>query len=71
VAKKKVWLQKAQYSNIKIITIGSHIQKCKYLSFNNRKNIGQNQGRFHKIVISAQKKYHNNLDLTFVHDIEI
>jgi hypothetical protein len=48
-----------------------NIQKCRYLSFYNRKNIGQNQGRFHKIVISVQKKYHNNLDLTLVHDIGI
>jgi len=45
--------------------------KCINLSFYNRKNIWQNQGRFNKIVISIAKKYHNNLDLSFVHDIEI
>ena len=48
-----------------------NIQICRYLSFYNRKNIGQNQGRFHKILISIAKKYHNNLDITLVHDIEI
>jgi hypothetical protein len=36
----------------------------------NRKNIGQNQGCFHEIVISIAKKYHNNLDLALVHDIK-
>jgi hypothetical protein len=33
--------------------------------------MGQNQGRFNKILISIVKKYHNNLDLSIVHDIEI
>jgi len=33
--------------------------------------MGQNQGRFNKILISIAKKYHNNLDLSIVHDIEI
>ena len=46
------------------------IVKVDYI-FYNRKNIRQNQGPFHKIVFSVLKKYHNNLDLTFVHDIEI
>jgi len=31
----------------------------------------QNQGCFNETLISVEKKYHNNLDLTLVHDIGI
>jgi hypothetical protein len=54
----------------KEVSLVTKSAKCIYLLFYTKKNIGQNQGSFHKIVISAQKKYHNNLDLTLVHDIE-
>ena len=45
------------------------IVKVDYI-FHNRKNIGQNQGNFKRFTVSVSKKYHINLDLNLMRDIE-